>query len=81
MRGELLTACGLCNAGFESYLQRRALESGWKVRRALSPAVAVEVPWWDFAAGVWRVDSPVGGLFEVDARVACDRVWEANFGY
>jgi hypothetical protein len=30
---ELLTACSLCNARFESVLQTRALAFGWKVRQ------------------------------------------------
>ena len=55
----LLTACAVCNAGFEASLQTVALVYGWKVR---SWALAGAVPVYFLTRDVWAVLQPSGRL-------------------
>lgn len=57
---EGLTACALCNAGYEAHLQARALARGWKVRRwVVEQGKAAEVP-VRYALGGWFLLSTDG---------------------
>jgi hypothetical protein len=50
---DLVTACLPCNERFESDLQRKALDLGWKIRRFRGGVPASEIPYYESWSGLW----------------------------
>lgn len=64
---EFVTACGLCNSGFEAELQTSALQNGWKLRRFRDHDrwPAHKVPYFHAADGLWWMPNIQSGVREV----------------
>ncbi|KAA9133735.1 hypothetical protein [Microbacterium caowuchunii] len=67
--GDGLTACGLCNARYESDMRAAAMAHGWKVARWVYRPE--RVPVWDFVTHQWyRLDAVLPVRYPITARTA-----------
>jgi len=64
-----VTSCWQCNPAYESYLQQKALECGWKVRR-FCPIPVENVPVWYPADRAWFLLDRFGARDRLDQVTA-----------